>query len=58
LYRNESVTNNGRRKATGTTDKAIADKHVTELAHKICIGFDQAQLKYAKRNEVQTGNVA
>ncbi|MDC0096368.1 hypothetical protein OAI58_08785 [Amylibacter sp.] len=58
LFGNGGKKNNGRRKATGTTDKSIADKRVTELAHKIYKEFDEAQLEYTKRNEVQTDNVA
>jgi hypothetical protein len=50
LFGNGSKKNNGRRKATGTTDKAIADKRITELAHKIYKEFDEAQLEYANRN--------
>jgi hypothetical protein len=54
LFGNGSGTTNNKRKATGTTDKAIAEKRVTKLAHKIYKEFDKAQLEYANRNNKQT----
>ena len=53
LNGNGSDSNNGKRKSTGTTDKAIADKRVTELAHKIYKEFDDKQLEYVKRMIIQ-----
>ena len=58
LFGNGSGTTNNKRKATGTTDKAIAEKRVTELAHKIYKEFDEAQLKYSNRNNKQTDKYA
>jgi len=58
LFGNGSGTTNNKRKATGTTDKAIAEKRVTELAHKIYKEFDEAQLEYANRNNKQTDKFA
>ncbi|MDC1242508.1 hypothetical protein N8Z86_00080 [Amylibacter sp.] len=58
LFGNGSWTTNNKRKATGTTDKAISEKLVTELAHKIYKEFDEAQLEYAKRNAIQANNMA
>ena len=58
LFGNGSGATNNKRKSTGTTDEAIAEKRLTELAHMIYIEFDDKQLEYAKRNEVQVDNVA
>ena len=58
LFGNGSGTTNNKRKATGTTDKAIAEKRVTELAHKIYKEFDEAQFEYANRNNKQTDKFA
>ena len=58
LFGNGSGTTNNKRKATGTTDKAIAEKRVTELAHKIYKEFDEAQLEYANRNNKQKDKFA
>ncbi|MDB9991390.1 hypothetical protein OAD94_02665 [Amylibacter sp.] len=58
LFGNGSGTTNNKRKATGTTDKAIAEKRVTELAHKIYKEFDDKQLEYNNRNNRQTDKYA
>ena len=58
LFGNGSGATNNKRKSTGTTDEAIADKRVTELAHKIYKEFDEAQLEYANRNNKQTDKYA
>ena len=58
LFGNGSGATNNKRKSTGTTDEATAEKRVTELAHMIYKEFDDKQLEYAQRNEVQADNVA
>ena len=58
LFGNGSGATNNKRKSTGTTDEAIAEKRVTELAHKIYKEFDEAQLEYANRNNKQTDKFA
>ena len=58
LFGNGSGTTNNKRKATGTTDKAIAERRATELTHKIYKEFDEAQLEYANRNNKQMDKYA
>ncbi|MDC1499372.1 hypothetical protein N8390_09520 [Amylibacter sp.] len=58
LFGNGSGATNNKRKSTGTTDEAIAEKRVTELAHKIYKEFDEAQLEYANRKNKQTDKYA
>ena len=58
LFGNGSGATNNKRKSTGTTDKAIAEKRVTELAHKIYKEFDDKQLEYTNRNNRQTDKYA
>ena len=58
MFGSGSGVTNSKRKATGTVDKAIAERRVTELAHKIYKEFDEAQLEYANRNAVQVDNMA
>ena len=58
LFGNGSGATNNKRKSTGTTDEAIAEKRVTELAHMIYKEFDDKQLEYYKRNEDQADSVS
>ena len=58
LFGNGIGATNNKRKATGTINKAIAERQVTELAHKIYKEFDEAQLEYANRNNKQTDKYA
>ena len=58
LFGNGSGATNNKRKSTGTTDEAIAEKRVTELAHKIYKEFDEAQLEYANRDNKQIDKYA
>ena len=58
LFGNGSGATNNKRKATGTVDKAIAERRVTELAHKIYKEFDEAQLEYSNSNNKQTDKYA
>ena len=47
LFGNVSWATNNKRKATCTIDKTIAERWVTELAHRIYKEFDEAKLEYA-----------
>ena len=58
LFGNESGANNNKRKATGTIDKALAERRVTELTHKMYEEFDDKQLDYVNHNEKQTDRFA
>jgi len=58
LFGSGSGATNNKRKSTGTTDKAIAEKRVTELAHNIYKEFDDKQLEYANRSNKQTDKYA
>jgi integrase len=58
LFGNGSGATNNKRKATGTIDKAIAERRVTELTHKIYKEFDDKQLDYVNRKDKQTDRFA
>jgi hypothetical protein len=58
LFGNGSGATNNKRKATGTIDKAIAERRVTELTHKIYKEFDEKQLDYVNRKDNQTDRFA
>ena len=58
LFGNGSGATNNKRKATGTIDKAIAERRVTELTHMIYKEFDDKQLDYVNRKDKQTDSFA